>query len=161
MLLPTKRVLPEYHALVLKMHRDVDTITQVAHNLKLLCDLEVVLALSCIMPMLEGLNELMKFSQSQKCFVCDFVVVMKLCQTNLYYQYNDPHNAYLSDAFHRYRNLLNETSNVVVHEWAPNLKMGLENLSFQIVGISIMMHSLLLPRNNIESSNSWKLIIKF
>jgi hypothetical protein len=67
MLLPTKRVLPEYHALVLKMHQDVDTITQVAHNLELLCDLEVVLALSCIMPMLEGLNELMKFSQFQEC----------------------------------------------------------------------------------------------
>jgi hypothetical protein len=67
MLLPTKRVLPEYHALVWKMHQDVDTITQVAHNLELLCDLEVVLALSCIMPMLEGLNELMKFSQFQEC----------------------------------------------------------------------------------------------
>jgi len=51
----------------------------------------------------------------------------------------------LSDVFHGYRNLLNETSNVFVHEWAPNLNMGLENLSFQIVGISIIMHSLLLP----------------
>jgi hypothetical protein len=59
MLLPTKRVLLGYHALVLKMHRDVDTITHAAHNLELLCDLEVMLGLSCIMPMLEGLNELM------------------------------------------------------------------------------------------------------
>jgi hypothetical protein len=36
---------------------------------------------------------------------------------------------------------LNETSNVVVHEWAPDLNIGLENLSFWIVGTSIMMHS--------------------
>ncbi len=68
------------------------------------------------MPMFEGLNELMKFSQSQECFVCDFVVVMKLCQTNLYYMYNDPHNAYLNDVFHGYRNLLDETSDVMMHE---------------------------------------------
>jgi hypothetical protein len=123
------------------MHRDVDTVTQAAHNLELLCDLEVMLGLSCIMPMLEGLNELMKFSRSQECFVCDFVVAVKqLCHADLYYWYSDPHNAYLSDVFHGYRNLLNETSNVVVHEWAPDLNMGLKNLSFRIVEISIMMH---------------------
>jgi hypothetical protein len=29
---------------------------------------------------------------------------------------------------------------VVVHEWAFDLNTSLENLSFQIVGISIMMH---------------------
>lgn len=133
MLLPTKRVMSEYRALVLKMHWDVDTITQVAHNLELLCDLQVMLSLSCIMPMLEGLNELMKFSQSQECFVCYFVVALKLCQANLYYQYNEPHNAYLSDVFHGYWNLLNETSNVVVHEWAPNLNMGLKILVFGLL----------------------------
>jgi hypothetical protein len=122
------------------MHRDFDTVTQTAHNLKLLRDLKVMLGLSCIMPMLEGLNELMKFSESHECFVCDFVVAIKLCHTNLYYWYNDPDNAYLSDVFHGYRNLLNETSNVVVHEWAPDLNMELENLSLQFASISIMMH---------------------
>jgi len=35
---------------------------------------------------------------------------------------------------------LDETSCVVVHEWAPNLNIGLEIFNFQIVGISNMMH---------------------
>jgi len=64
MLLTAKRVMFEYHALVLKMHQDVDSNTEVAHNLELLCDLKVMMGLSCIMPMLEKLNELIKFSQS-------------------------------------------------------------------------------------------------
>jgi hypothetical protein len=79
------RVLLQYHALILKMHWDVDIIMQFTHNLKLLCNLEVMHGHSCIMPMLEGQNELIKFFQSQKCFVCDFVVTMKLCQEDLYY----------------------------------------------------------------------------
>jgi hypothetical protein len=36
----------------------------------------------------------------------------------------------MGDVFNAYQNLLNETSNVVVHEWAPDLNIGLENLSF-------------------------------
>jgi hypothetical protein len=35
MLLLAKEVLSKYHALVLKMHRDANTIMQVAHNLEL------------------------------------------------------------------------------------------------------------------------------
>jgi hypothetical protein len=62
MLLPAKKVLFEYHALVLKMHKDDGSNIQVAHNLKLLCDLEVMMGLSCIMPMLERLNDLIILS---------------------------------------------------------------------------------------------------
>ncbi len=62
MLLPTKKVLFEYCALVLKMHKDDGNNIQVAHNLKLFCDLEVMMGLSCIMPMLERLNDLIKLS---------------------------------------------------------------------------------------------------
>jgi hypothetical protein len=57
MLLPTKRVMSKYYAIVLKMHQD-------ARNLELFCDLEVMMGLSCIMPMLERLNDLINFSKS-------------------------------------------------------------------------------------------------
>jgi hypothetical protein len=62
MVLLIKKVLFEYHALVLKMHQDDGTNIQVAHNLNLLCDLEVMMRLSCIMPMLKRLNDLIKLS---------------------------------------------------------------------------------------------------
>jgi hypothetical protein len=47
----------------------------------------------------------------------------------------------MGDVFNGYQNLLDGTLNVVVHEWAPYLNTSLENLSFQIASISIMMHS--------------------
>jgi hypothetical protein len=100
-----------------------------------------MLGFSCIMPMFEGLNELIKFSQSQKCFVCDFVAAVKICQTYVYCWSNDPQNAYLSNVFHGYQNLFNETFNVVVHEWAFDLNTKLENLNFWITGkFFVMMH---------------------
>jgi hypothetical protein len=46
----------------------------------------------------------------------------------------------MGDVFNGYQNLFHGTLNVVVHEWAPDLNIGLENLSFQIVGIFNMMH---------------------
>jgi hypothetical protein len=79
MFLPAKRILPKYQTLVLKMHQDVGIIIQVAHNLELFSDLEVMFRFSCIMPLFKGLNKLIKFSLTWQCFVCDFVVVVKLC----------------------------------------------------------------------------------
>lgn len=39
-----------------------------------------------------------------------------------------------------YWNLLNGTSNVVMHEWAFDLNTSLENLNFQIANTFITMH---------------------
>ncbi len=77
MLLPIKRILFEYHALVLKKHQDVGTMTQVTHNLELICDLEVMLGICCIFSMLEGMNELIKLSQFRY-----FLYVILLLQSN-------------------------------------------------------------------------------
>jgi len=47
----------------------------------------------------------------------------------------------MGDVYNECRNLLNGTLNVVVHEWACGLNIGLETSSFLIASISIMMHS--------------------
>jgi hypothetical protein len=62
LLLVKKDVLSKYRALVLKMHQDVGTNIQAIHNLEFLCDLKVMICLSYIVPMLEQLNDLIKFS---------------------------------------------------------------------------------------------------
>ncbi len=47
----------------------------------------------------------------------------------------------MKNVFNGYQNMImNETLNVVVHEWAPNLNTSLENSNFKIVDISIMLH---------------------
>jgi hypothetical protein len=61
MLFLVKIVLNEYKTLVFKMHQDSKVNNQIAHNLKLFCDLQVMLGFSCLVPMFKGLNELIKF----------------------------------------------------------------------------------------------------
>jgi hypothetical protein len=73
--------LREYKALVLKMNQEFGVNNQMGNNMELFCDLEVMLGFSCFMP---RLNELIKFSKSWQCFMCDFVFAIKLCQLDLY-----------------------------------------------------------------------------
>jgi len=62
MLSPMKRVLCEYHPLLMKMALDSPTIGLGGSNLKLCCDVEIMLSLLCLVPMLKTINALVKFS---------------------------------------------------------------------------------------------------
>jgi hypothetical protein len=79
-----KPMMSKYKALILKMHLDSTSLATAKANLNLLCEIELLLGLACILPMLEALNYLLKFSQQTACFVCDMVPGVKLCQANLY-----------------------------------------------------------------------------
>jgi hypothetical protein len=46
-------------------------------NLNLLCDLELILGLPCIFPMLEVVHMLIKYVQRRDVFICEFIDVMK------------------------------------------------------------------------------------
>jgi hypothetical protein len=59
-------------------------------NLDLLCDIGTLLALPCLMPLLDCVNTLMKFSQSSDVFINDYIAVVKIYQADLYMMYVDP-----------------------------------------------------------------------
>jgi len=84
MLLVVKHVLCEYHPLLMKMALDSLTIALATSNLELLYDVEIMLSLACLVPMLEIFNTLVKFVQS-----CDFVVAVKICQDDINKLYVD------------------------------------------------------------------------
>jgi hypothetical protein len=65
MLSPSKKVHSEYKNLVIKMVEDNVTIDIGKTNYELLCDPEMLLGLSCIIPLLELVQGLSKFAQSQ------------------------------------------------------------------------------------------------
>jgi hypothetical protein len=63
MLSHAKRVFAKYKSLMLKMNDDLATIETSRPTLEFLCDVEVVLGLMCIMPMLEVVyDDLIKFA---------------------------------------------------------------------------------------------------
>jgi hypothetical protein len=48
-------------------------------NLLSLCDIVTILSLPCNLPLLEFIYALMKFAQAIDVFVCDYIVVIKIC----------------------------------------------------------------------------------
>ena len=80
----------EYKTLIVKMYevvamkepemtsRQVAAMESAKHNYELLCNVGILLALPSIMPLLESMNSLMRFAQSNHVFVNDYVATVKI-----------------------------------------------------------------------------------
>jgi hypothetical protein len=49
-------------------------------NYELLCNVEIVMGLTCVLPMLEAIQSSSKVAQNIDTFICDYVADVKLCQ---------------------------------------------------------------------------------
>ena len=78
------------------------------HNYDLLCDIGTLLALPCLMPLLDSVNSLMKFAQSNHVFVSDYIAAVKSCQSELYMMYSDPEMAWQKQHFEMFHDILND-----------------------------------------------------
>ncbi len=87
MLASFKQMLGEYKTLVVKMTNDVVSNAVVHTNYELLCGVKIVMGLRCVLPMLEAMQHLSKLTQNKEVFICDFVLVVKFCQFEIYTMY--------------------------------------------------------------------------
>jgi hypothetical protein len=94
-----KKLLAEYKTLLVKMAMDSFTNHQTKFNYEHLCDLQILLELSCIFPLLEFVHVFIKFAQIWNVFVCDLVVAINVCQTNLFNMYYDENYKFFKDSF--------------------------------------------------------------
>jgi hypothetical protein len=74
MLKPLKRVMAEYQTLIMNMSQDSVSVAQAMFNLDLFCDFHMLMGLSCLLPLLESVNALIKFTQRWDIFIYDFVL---------------------------------------------------------------------------------------
>jgi hypothetical protein len=56
---------------IVKMSQDNINVVQARLNLNLLCGLQTLLALSCLLPLSEAVNVLIKFAKGRDVFICD------------------------------------------------------------------------------------------
>jgi hypothetical protein len=68
----------------------MDTNSQVITNFEHLANLDVLLSLAYILPFLKMVHNLIKISQGNDNFICDFVIVIKIYQAQLYFSFVDP-----------------------------------------------------------------------
>jgi hypothetical protein len=87
MLSPVVRIMNEYQTLIIKMHQDttLNNAKQYVKNATIsydhLADIQVVVGLAALMPMLRLAKALIKFAQSNKAFVCDFLAAVQVCNS--------------------------------------------------------------------------------
>ncbi len=87
MFFPSKRIYFEYQPLIVKMHVKSPINDIASKNLNVLCDVELILGLPCLLPLLKCVHKLIKIAQDYDVFVCDIVEVVKLAQLELYGMY--------------------------------------------------------------------------
>jgi len=70
---PAKQVMSMYMPLLAKMAENGPSLLTTKVNYELLCDVNLLIFLACLLTMLETIHGLMKFSQKWDIFACDYV----------------------------------------------------------------------------------------
>ncbi len=86
MLEPLNHIGKKYKMLIAKMVIDIGLVEPTKANLNL-CDIDMILGLWYVLPMIKSINVLMKFVQSKDVVVYDYIIVIKICQVDLYKTY--------------------------------------------------------------------------
>jgi hypothetical protein len=87
------------------MALDSPTNQQAKLNNENLCDLQVLLGLGCILPLLESIHALIKFTQIRDVYVCDLMVAIMVCQCDIYMMYCDETSKFTIDNFWAFKSL--------------------------------------------------------
>jgi hypothetical protein len=73
----------------MKMALDALIVPFAKSNLFLLTNVGTLLGLNTMMLMLQVIHSLIKFAQLKNIFVCDFIVVVKICEKDVYRMFCD------------------------------------------------------------------------
>jgi hypothetical protein len=133
MLALSKRLVFEYKFVVMKMFEDLPNNLVIATNYELLCDVETMMGLTYVLPMLEIVQKLNKLTQNKKCFICDFVVVAKLTQVDLYNLCVDLEHHFSHDQFQYFMDLVEFKFDTLPIVWyvEPTTQMDYDAFCFK------------------------------
>jgi hypothetical protein len=109
-------------------------------NLSLLLDVATVLALPCILPLLEAVESLIKFAQAGNVFVSNFIAAIKICQAELYMMYCDTSSSFQPLYFPLFTDVVDDYSYTISQEWVIDLNNGAKSLGFRIHGHTYNAH---------------------
>jgi hypothetical protein len=96
---PTKWVMSMYMPLVAKMAKDGPFIVITKIDFELFCDVNLLISLSRLLPMLQIIHVLIRSTHKKDVFVCDYVATIKIYLGRLYSHYSNPMTKYLSNTF--------------------------------------------------------------
>jgi hypothetical protein len=92
----------------------------------------LALGMTCLLPLLECINSLVKFVQSQNVFICDFVGALTTCQAQLYEMYLDEGKAFGTHHFLDFKQMAECRHKQLHVKWDLNMNDSVELLAFTI-----------------------------
>ena len=99
-------------------------------NFDRLADIETLLSLAVMIPLLESVKNLVVFAQSPSVYVCDFTRALNLCSQDIHDAYKNPSIAFRSDAFDIFMSISNLNHDYIKLQWQPDLNNNVEHLVF-------------------------------
>lgn len=76
---PSIRVMSKYRTLVVKMLEDQDEVESAKTSFQYLIGVQIVIFVSCLIPMLKSLHHLMQLGQKRDVYICDYLDALKQC----------------------------------------------------------------------------------
>jgi hypothetical protein len=74
-----------------------------------------------MLPLLEAINVLIKFTQGRDVFICDFVVAVKICQVDLFMMYYNLATFYQHEHFQLFCDVVENNFATITQDWVTNL----------------------------------------
>jgi hypothetical protein len=103
------------------MHIKNERNEPILRNLIVLCDVEVILGIPCILTTFECVHALIKIAHSMDVFVCEFVEFVKLAHQKLYWFHCDLYVNYEDHGFDDSNFITTLTNDNLYMSWFSNL----------------------------------------
>ena len=157
MLSPAVQVMKEYRVFLVKMFMDfarpvedeqgkkakVDKklMALARKNLNHLTNIQILLGLSGLLPLLQCVHSLMQFAQGRDVFVCDYVSAIQICIAEVIAFYIDGNTSFTQDVFWNFKDLTHVRQDAIPMTWVQSTfdlnSDGAELLHFTRNGYSI------------------------
>ncbi len=126
----SKRIFNEYKTLVVKLVEDSVNVDIAKTNYEFLCDPKTLLSLFCIIPLLELVQGLSKFAQSQQTFICDFIFALKLYEVDFFTMYCEFGKRFFSQHFNCFQDICEHIHEHLCLIWWKELTTCIEYAAF-------------------------------
>jgi hypothetical protein len=110
----------EYRTLVVKMMEDQDEVDTTKTSFHHLIDIQIVVSLSCLIPMLKSLHHLMQLSQKRDVYICDYLDALKRCQADIRSFYINDRTKFQHDVFWDFKSLAGLRHEAIPMRWVYN-----------------------------------------
>jgi len=134
MLSPIERLKVGYKALLVKMVLDNHINQQAKQIYEHLCDLQILLGLAYILPLLESMHALIKFAHMRMSLCATLWLLSRFVKMIRITLYLEQSSNFFANTYWAFKSLLECRHEDIHMKWILDLNFGLQHLAFDING---------------------------